>query len=372
MFRKNISLIAITIAAAFTLYFFFLIKSVLSGSANTPPMFRTISLPEGDTAFGGLFFDPQINDSLPHYQYKCIDDSIKRIKKLIEINNKSTGNGRSVGAFGVTEIKRDWSLDLNNDISKDSVLRGLVDSMDLLSIRMVSLKESDSLSTIQKLMDEIHRRSTARHNEVLQQEKQREEKFYYLALEGYRIEDHNTQFFLDKNDYNLAYVVWDTVVKRTFDSTKQGHYERKRISVRYAADDQRVLVPITKKHYHLISNALTFGGYFIIFLLVYFFVGLPFQIIINISKGKAFTLKNIYRFKLMAVVLLIYGLMSVAAPYLLKLIYNNIIPEEFALKPFTQTFFSYLPFLLSSLGLFLISKAFQRGYNLQQENALTI
>jgi Protein of unknown function (DUF2975) len=372
MFRKNISLIAITIAAAFTLYVFFLIKSVFSGSANTPPMFRTISMPEGDTAFGGLFFDPQINDSLPHYQYKHIDDSIKQIKKAIDLNNKSTGSGRSVGSLGATEITKNWSFDVNNEFLTDSVLKGLEDSMDLLSMSMVNLKEGDSLKRIEKLMDEIHQRSTARHNEVLQQKKQSEEKLYYLALEGYRMEDDNTRFFLDNDTYNLAYVVWDTVVKQTFDSNKQGYYKRKRISVRYAAEDQKVLVPVTKKQYYFLFNTLTFGGYFIIFLLVYFFVGLPFQIIINISKGKAFTLKNIYRFKLMAVVLLIYGLMSIAAPYLFKLIYNNIIPEEFVLKPFTQTFFSYLPFLFSSLGLFLISNAFQRGYNLQQENALTI
>jgi hypothetical protein len=244
--------------------------------------------------------------------------------------------------------------------------------LDLLGKKMTGLKESDSLKVLKKLLDEVLWRLNVRSNEVLRQNERKEEQFYYLGLEGYTVKDYNTQFFLDNGTYNLAYVVWDSVHRRTFDSTKTGHYERKKISVRYSADEKRVMIPLTKKQYRAVATVFDLGRYAFLFLFVYIFIGLPLQIIINISKGKAFTLQNIYRFKLMAVVLFVYGLLAIATPYILKLFYNSIILEDFTLKPFTQTFFSYLPLLLSALGLFLISKAFKRGYNLQQENALTI
>jgi Protein of unknown function (DUF2975) len=372
MRRSNISLTAIIIAAAFTIYFFFFNKSILSGSTGPFPMDWSINIPEEDTAFGGLFFDPEINDSLPHYQYKRIEDSIKQIKEGIKLKNKSIGSGKVFGTIGIMEINKDWSFSGGTDSQKDIILKSLLDSMNLLGNKMIGLERGDSFAKIEKLSGEVLWRYNVRSNEILQQNKLKQERLYYLGLEGYRIKDYNTQFFLDNGTYNLAYVVWDSVHKRAFDSTKSGHYERKRISIRYSADDKRLMIPLTKKQYRVTSTIFNLCWYALAFLFVYIFIGLPFQIIINISKGQAFTLKNIYRFKLMAIVLLIYGLMAIAMPYLLKLFYNKIIPEDFALKPFTQTFFSYLPLLLSALGLLLISKAFKRGYKLQQENALTI
>ncbi len=38
----------------------------------------SISMPDTDTAFGGIFSYPYITDSLPHYKYKKLEDKYKR------------------------------------------------------------------------------------------------------------------------------------------------------------------------------------------------------------------------------------------------------------------------------------------------------
>ena len=104
----------------------------------------------------------------------------------------------------------------------------------------------------------------------------------------------------------------------------------------------------------------------------YFYVVLPCKIILDISKGKAFIAKNVQRFNFMAVILLVYAILFILSPYLFKLIYHTLIPNEFMLPPFVTTLQKLLPVCLIAIGLFIIGKAFEKGYNLQRENALTI
>jgi hypothetical protein len=151
-----------------------------------------------------------------------------------------------------------------------------------------------------------------------------------------------------------------------------GHYERKNIAVRFAADEKKVLIPITGQQHQYATLIIKWGSYLFSFLFVYFFVGIPLQIIWNISKGRAFTLKNIRRFRLMTIVLLVYALSVTTAPYLFRLIFQDLIPQELVLIPFTSNLLSHLYLYFGSLALYLVGKAFGRGYSLQQDNALTV
>ena len=172
--------------------------------------------------------------------------------------------------------------------------------------------------------------------------------------------------------FNIAYVKWDSVIKRKYDSTKTGHYERKQIPVRYSTDDKRILIPINKKKHDFFKSALVVFIFTSIFFLIYIFIGLPIQILIDISKGKAFTKENIRRFKLMAYVLFFCTFLKVFSPYIMDFIYRKIIPKEFHLEPVSTAIINNIYLFLIALVLFFVGNAFQRGYKLQQDQVLTI
>jgi len=76
----------------------------------------------------------------------------------------------------------------------------------------------------------------------------------------------------------------------------------------------------------------------------------------------------------MSIVLFIITLLTIFMPYVFRLFYQKIIPEEFTLTlpSLWQSVFNNLYMLLIAIALFIIGKAFQKGYKLQQEQDLTI
>ncbi|HEX6334511.1 MAG TPA: DUF2975 domain-containing protein [Flavisolibacter sp.] len=372
MLKRTVSIVAITVALLITLYFF-AVRSLIT-SSSTGPFGGTwaIDMPNSDTAFGGLFYAHYIDDSLPYYRYRRIDDSIKRIKDAISLNNRSMGSGTSIGPVAVMEITAYKPFWWENTAAKDPVMKSLQDSADMLDKAIAATENHDSLENIKQLLGDVRWRINVHSNQKLRDEHHYAEKQYYLGLNGYTPRDQHTQFFLDENGFNLAYVVWDSVHRRTFDSTVYGHYERKKIPVRYAAAERRILIPITKQQHRYAALALEWGWFPLLFLGIYLFIGLPLQIVLNISKGRAFTIKNIHRFRLMSVASLVYALLGTFLPYVLRLIFQDLIPHELELVSFSRNLFSQISTYFMALVLYLISLAFQKGYSLQQDNSLTI
>lgn len=323
MRKYRISIIALIIAVLITSYFIYVSIVWSKGSTVSFSMDSSISVPENDTSFNNLFFSTYVNDSLPYYEYRRIEDSLKRIRSAKELDNKSVGSGQRFGSLGFFNIK----------INRDPMI--------------YDFSETDSLLQL------------------------KEEKLYYLSLDGYNL-NYENKFFVQNGKFYLAIVKWDSVVKRKYDSTTVGHYQRKEIKVRYATDNQRILIPISKKKYNSFESALTIFLFISIFFLIYIFIGLPIQILVDISKGRAFTKENIRRFKLMAFVLFFCTFLKVFSPYILDFFYRKMIPKEFRLEPVSSAIISNIYLFLIALVLFFVGKAFQRGYNLQQEQDLTI
>jgi len=132
------------------------------------------------------------------------------------------------------------------------------------------------------------------------------------------------------------------------------------------------MIPISYKEYKFISTSLSILSITFIFLLVYILLGLPIQILINISRGKAFIKKNIQMFRQMSVALFIYSLLAIFFPYLLRVLFWKTIPDDFILPRIWESVFNNLYTVLVAVGLFLIGKAFQKGYMLQEEQDLTV
>src|SRR5205085_12235672 len=62
-------------------------------------------------------------------------------------------------------------------------------------------------------------------------------------------------------------------------------------------------------------------------------LALPVQILYSISKGAAFTKRNIARFKAMSIYLAVVTLGGIFIPYIFHLFFRNIIPPDFELEP---------------------------------------
>lgn len=372
MTRRNISLIAIVIAILLTGFLLFTYLTFRKNYSTGPfPMDWSISIPEDDTSFGGIFLDPDINDSLPYYEYRRIADSVKRIKDDIELDNKSIGAGKTFGIAGLFELRDEQSSWWDIGADTIEVLKSMKDSIELISKKFINQINKDSINQYKEQIGNINWRYNVKSNQLLQKKSRNANKLYYFALNGYDL-DYNTKFFIEKGQFNLAYVKWDSVIKRRHDSTKTGHYERRQIRVRYSAIDKRVLIPVSKKLYHTLFIALDVLQYMGIFILAYFFIGLPLQILINISKGDAFNHKNISRLKKMAYVLFAFSLLRILGPYIMYFFFRNWIPSDFKLQPFIFLVMKNLYLILGSITIFIIGKAFEKGHRLQKEADLTI
>jgi len=139
-------IIALIVAAFVTLYFFYVIQS-MRVSSERGQWSQTIDIPQGDTAFGGLFAHPFIDDSLPHYIYKQKEDSIKRIIDARQLDNTTpTGDGVSWGPVGIFSGKKTWEKWWDNNSKNDPLILRMDDTIRQIYQRWINLTEdSDSV-----------------------------------------------------------------------------------------------------------------------------------------------------------------------------------------------------------------------------------
>jgi hypothetical protein len=197
------------------------------------------------------------------------------------------------------------------------------------------------------------------------------EKLYFIALKEYNL-DEDSRFFIQNGTYNLAYVHWDKIKKTKEGEYRSGHYERKMIPVRYSAKNKTVFIPITNGQYNVISVGLSICLFAFLFFFVYVIIGLPIQVLVNIAKGKAFNRKNVHNLKLIAHSITGLILLTTTMHYGVHYIFRSRIPADFQTTSFWSGASAWIPWIIAVVALFIIAKAFERGYNLQEEQNLTI
>ncbi len=374
MQKNRVSIIALIFGLLGILYFSFTNWLLTQSSTGPFPMDWSINIPTDDTSFGGLLYTPIISDSLPHYKYKLIDDSIKQKKEVRDRVNRCFGPGRSFGSIGVYAITQDvnFRAEMENR-SNEPISKAMLDSITKMLSTPYLIMDSDSIKKKNEMLEDIMQRYRLRQDSLFKADvKQRENKQdYFFALNNYNL-DYESKFYLRNGTSNLLYTKYDSVVKRKYDSTKVGHYESKQIPIRYNTEEKKILIPISKRLYKMLEWVITILIYVIQFLSTYIFLGLPFQILFNISRGRAFQISNIKMFKTMAFVLFAYTVWQMISPYLLHFLFRHKIPSDFTLDDFKYALLSNLNMLLLSVGLFVIAKAFKQGYKLQQEQDLTV
>jgi hypothetical protein len=371
MLKKKISPIALLITGLLTLLMVYLWSSI-KGVAGSDGFTSNIDLPESDTAFGGIFYQPFIDDSLPHSKYKSIEDSFTWIKRAKQLRNNGSGaKVMSNSIFGVFAIMNQPFSEAPHSIfrtsDEDPVIKTFIDSINKLYPNPSEKEVIDNNLEIEK---KFRDRFKGKADSVTKEKEK--DRSYYFTLEGYSLKNYDTKFFIKGNSFNLAYVKWDTIIRRKYDSTQSGHYESKQIKVRYATDAKRILIPVSKKTHAILDVSFIAFTFISIVVILYFFLGLPIQVLVNISKGRAFTEKNIYMLRQISWAAFIIAVLTTASPYIFRLLFWKMIPGDFVLEPFLNTLFENLPILLMALVTFLIAKAFRRGYKLQQYEDMTI
>lgn len=308
MFKKIFSLPVLIAGVLTALICYLFFGGNLISTPADPTVGRIVKKPKSDTAFGQIFYHPKVNDSLPYFEYRRISDSIKREKDKREFLNK----GMSSGGHSVGGI---------------------------------------GISKINNPGEENPR--------------------YYFTLEGYELEPY-ARFFVQNGNYNLAYVNWDSTIDNGSRKIMYGHYERKQIPVRYSESSRKLMIPISEKGFHRGKILLKVMSVVTLFALIYFFLGLPIKILIRVAKGDAFNPANIRRFKLIGFGFIIIWALKLGFPYVLKLMFSGVIPSEFTLEPFLWSITRNPVILFLGIASLIISAAFKKGYNLQQDQALTI
>lgn len=304
------------VALAVSLAAFFYFYNDMSMKETPGSIATSISTSDADSSFNYLYASLQISDSTPYYQYKKMADSFGQMQTMRRLENRSISHGGvTYGFIGVNRIRRYENLHTAND--DDSSFR------------------------------------------------------YYISLGGYELPAESF-FFIQNGTYNVGYVSWDSVQQYEDRPVHMGHHERKRIPVRFNSEDGRVLIPISKRQYDAFNTGLqaTYISFSVVML--FFFLGLPAQVLINISKGRAFDLKNIRYLNWVAIGLLVYALLDISAPYLVRFYFSSEIPSDFTRATFWQTILEQFWTFFGAAAFFMIAKAFKRGYKLQQEQDLTI
>lgn len=365
---NSISIIVIVLAIGISAYFLIAINYMHGEPINSPG--SEIELPDNNTSdslFGGIFSYPNFNDKLPYYQYKKFEEVYKRINHERDLANKGgLGSSWSVGSIGVHSIQNPmYNVPDSNRIEIQG--RKSLKSMDSLATLILSETDNKQKVLLSKIFDslfvafnefsfeQIGNRNAVKRNNL-----------FYFSINGYSIRDFNTKFYMHNDSDYLAIVKWDDAAH------KRGHYERKKITVRYSESSKSLLIPVSENTYNKLQAFYQVFGIVLVVIFIYLFIGLPLDILLNISKGRAFSYANIKSLKIITIASGITSAISLFTPYFLRFIFRNRIPPEISTEPFSKILFNNLPIIVFTFAAFFITKAFIRGNKLQEEQALTI
>ncbi len=267
--------------------------------------------------------------NLPHKDYQRISDSIKYILDLEKSANYISMDGWVLGFMGYHKRKEKKTVIYDSSYRKH---------------------------TIQRIPDTT----------------------YFISLNGFYLKmDHST---FRKNDTTfLKYPVItqrDTVNKRI-----SGHYEIKPLLIDVQdLNDQTIYVPEQERELFIRVSQSQYTWYFIIMiplavlLLLMFLWGVVLQtirILEDIANQDAFRKKTYRRLYIITICLWGSVLIRILVSYLLKLYFDTYIDKAFYLR-FSDFLSESTGYILFGFITFCLAYAFRKGYQLQQDQNLTI
>jgi hypothetical protein len=205
------------------------------------------------------------------------------------------------------------------------------------------------------------------------------DKKYYITLSDYKPVEtfgnrvHKPIFFKAKGKFYKKHLVLDSLLNKT----DKGYFLTWKTEERsYGVDDlftarnhKNILIPVSKKTF-TIFQVLSYTIAILYFILSILFILRGFILFIfDLSKSKAFTKENYKRLFNMAYLLALYPVIS----FMLKLITHLIFKKHYSNDfDFYFDWSEALKLLFASLITLLIARAIKKGYEIKQEQDLTI
>jgi hypothetical protein len=308
----------------------------------------------------------RINDSLPHYQYKILMDSINEIENKKEAQKNNTGSGILGNIIGYNEFRE---CDTCQESEKKKTLefrnkfKFFSDSLNqILSKKQhPTFQDSafiDSLNLNYYVLGESNSRLNLSHK-------------YFLYFAGYSL-NYNCSFLIDSGHYKLKYPVWDpSVTGKNNRNMHTGYLAIRQIPFRFVEKKNAILFPLNALKFKIAKIVIMI---FYILILIYdiiIMIILPFIILLSISKGIVFTNNNINYLYFISYSLLGCVLFSCILTVALRLAFQLYRVPEFSYNYWNLVKDNYISFVIG-LIVFGIAKAFDKGYQIQKENDLTV
>jgi hypothetical protein len=321
-FYKIALLVAVVAVIIYLAFFGFFFRSFENAKTTTlKRVDNEVSVVSGISKADGFDDFPDIKDTLMSYrQYERIEDSLKRMRDYKE----SLKNPLGSGSYGSNE-----------------------------AIGYMELNECD---TCPDFLSAVNRKVGRK----------------YIVLGGYTLNHGNDQnYFMEKGKSFLEYAILDKVkTDRQNNKVTYGHYAYKELPFRYAEKGKYILVPckpsaftIFKNAYNLITALLALFYFIVIFVL-------PLKILLNISKGNVFSKRNISSLYLISYSLFAVVLISPLISIALRFLFGIYRFPEFRYDYWGLVDKNYVAFIaVIALG---VAKAFSKGFQIQQEQALTV
>ncbi|MBI5372447.1 MAG: DUF2975 domain-containing protein [Sphingobacteriales bacterium] len=362
---SRLALITTAIPVAYFLYIFISIR--LAKHSGFPGNGFSYSLPVNDTTFRNAFFFYDIDDSLPHYQYRKTEDSLKVIQHEIDQQNKGYFiNSAFWGFIGFSKLRNPIKLDERKK-TKEQQIKVRIDSIKQAA---QSVKDPDSIAQLVSLEKEIFENGIFSKNDEIYGNIAPGDFDYFITLKGYKLPEDD-KFFVQNGNYYIAHLVTGNSEKKE-PGERAAHFIRKQAKVRYHETYNTISIPVSKRWYTIL-NSISFIVVILFWItFAYVIIGLPASILVSISRGRAFTEQNIRDMKIIYRFLLGYGVLRTIYPYLEEWGFSEYISGNFISTSGLNSFFSSLPLFLSGLAVLLVCKAFQKGYKMQQEQDLTV
>ncbi|WP_222103981.1 DUF2975 domain-containing protein [Mucilaginibacter corticis] len=197
---------------------------------------------------------------------------------------------------------------------------------------------------------------------------------YYITLPLWKIKNTTSIFwytdsvkFHTENDQNYLRKV---VTAQNKGNKHQTNYVAD-VPVKFAYDqtNQYLLIPVTKTTKNNIEIVLRIFGFALLAYLAYLIISF-LNFIVDLSKGLAFTDKNIARLKLIAITLILYPFALFLLNQLMRVVFYNYFTSDVIMNK--SVWQNSLEPIGIGLVFFLLYRAFAQGKSLKDEHDLTV
>jgi len=271
--------------------------------------------------------DTTLSDSLSYRQYNKLNDSIKQVRNF-KNGDFTSGNGFYIGFIGTTA-----SISCDTCTFKWHIWHGFNDKANehyYIKLMFWKIKNTESI-------------------------------FWYADSVQFHVE--HEQSFLRK------VIMGSPKIKDKYGNFYHGRLVDVPVKFRYNSRDQSLLIPVSKSTKNIFDYV--FGTVGIITAGYYFYlIGIFLSFIVDLSKGNAFTDKNIFRLKLITISLILLPVIVFLLNLLIKVLLHNYFTADVVMN--YDMWKNVWKIIGLGLIFLLLYRAFRQGKILKDEQDLTV